>query len=61
MRALLLIVIAILAACGQKGPLFLPERQGAAIAAPPAPATRPAASMTGEQKSGTVDDEEERQ
>lgn len=41
-RLLLLSVLALLAACGQKGPLFLPPAPGAAAPAPeaaPAPGT----------------------
>jgi predicted small lipoprotein YifL len=47
-RAALLLCVAVLAACGQKGPLFLPDKTGEAVGptvtpVPPAPASSPAA------------------
>ena len=48
-RAVLLVVVLLLAACGQKGPLYLPDQKPAVVttpaqpAAPASPATDPAA------------------
>jgi predicted small lipoprotein YifL len=43
--------------CGQKGPLYLPDKKPAAVT-PPAPAPQPAspASSTTQKKSGDSDD-----
>jgi predicted small lipoprotein YifL len=49
-RPLLLSLLALLAACGQKGPLYLPDKNTKVItspAPPPQPAPAPAASPDG--------------
>jgi predicted small lipoprotein YifL len=40
----LLGVLLLLAGCGQKGPLYLPDKKPAAVAAPAQPAAAPAAT-----------------
>ena len=53
-RAALLAMVLLLAGCGQKGPLYLPDQKPAVVtpAAPPAaaPATPPAANPTAPRK-----------
>jgi predicted small lipoprotein YifL len=41
-RAVLVGVVLLLAACGQKGPLYLPDHKPAAVTAPAPPAAVPA-------------------
>ncbi len=45
----------LIAACGQKGPLFLPPPE--AVPVTPAPATAPAQDEDGEQSDGQTGDE----
>lgn len=37
-RCLTLLALALLGGCGQKGPLYLPDKGGAVVTPPPAPA-----------------------
>lgn len=51
-RLLLLSLACLLAACGQKGPLFLPATPVAPAAAPATPGTAPVPVMTGQDATG---------
>jgi len=48
LRLLLLSLACLLAACGQKGPLFLPATPVAPAAAPATPGTAPVPAVTGQ-------------
>lgn len=55
-RLLALSALALLAACGQKGPLYLPDRRPQPVPAAPAPTAAPAQAPDARQATGNDDE-----
>ncbi|WP_226668549.1 LPS translocon maturation chaperone LptM [Microbulbifer aggregans] len=61
MKALLIPLVLLLGACGQKGPLYLPQDPAQPASAAPAPATAPTGSSESEKTGEKADEKDNSQ